>query len=177
MQEGYNLGLSDMAISAVKNEGVTSLWKGAVPALYRQVVTGGIGVGMYPVARKIYAGDAETPKLYHRILAGSTTGTFAQFVAQPLDIVKVRLQVQAKAVTMGEKPTYNGMIDAFKKIWAADGMPGFFRGLNPSLLRAAAQYGAGTATYDTAKSLFVHRIGLADTTPTHMLSSAFSGFA
>ena len=98
------------------------------PKCRRQVVTGGIGVGMYPVMRKIYQGENESPQLYHRILAGSTTGTIAQFIAQPLDIVKVRLQVQAKEVAQGKPATYTGMVDAFRKIWATEGLPGYFRG-------------------------------------------------
>ena len=112
MQQGYNQGLVGMCVNVVKHEGVTNLWKGAVPALWRQVVTGGIGVGMYPVVRKIYTGDNQNPQLYHRILAGSTTGTIAQFIAQPLDIVKVRLQVQAKEVASGKPPTYKGIVGA-----------------------------------------------------------------
>ena len=128
MQQGYNQGLLGMCMGVVREEGVLNLWKGAVPALWRQVVTGGIGVGMYPVMRKIYQGENESPQLYHRILAGSTTGTIAQFIAQPLDIVKVRLQVQAKEVAQGKPATYTGMVDAFRKIWATEGLPGYFRG-------------------------------------------------
>ena len=45
------------------------------------------------------------------------------------------------------------------------------------LVRAAAQYGAGTATYDQCKSFFISNIGLPDKPTTHMLCSAVSGFA
>jgi len=177
MQEGFSLGLFGMLGHVTRTEGVPTLWKGAVPALWRQVVTGGIGVGMYPVVRKVYQGDAETPALYQRIAAGSTTGTFAQFIAQPLDIVKVRKQMSGKVVADGGQEMYKGTLDAFAKIYSSEGVPGFFRGLSPSLFRAAAQYGAGTATYDTAKYHLVRTFGLPDITPTHMLSSFFSGFA
>jgi len=177
MQEGFGLGMFGMLKHVTQTEGVTTLWQGASPALMRQIVTGGIGVGCYPIVRKFYQGDNDSPKLYQRIAAGSTTGTFAQFIAQPLDIVKVRKQMQGSVVAAGGKPLYKGTVDAFIKIGKSEGVAGFFRGLSPSLFRAAAQYGAGTATYDTAKYNLVRTWGLPDTTPTHMLSSAISGFA
>ena len=163
-----------------REEGVLNLFRGVTPAVTRQIVTGGIGVGWYPVVRRWFCSnnpEGSDPKLYQRVLAGSTSGMCAQFVASPLDVVKVRLQAEAKAVAMGETPTYRGMTHALRQILANEGIPGYFRGVTPSLLRAGAQYGAGTATYDQCKSALVNIVGLPDIAPTHFLCSGISGFA
>lgn len=177
MQQGYQSGLFSMFLMAVTKEGSMTMWKGATPAVCRQVVTGGIGVGLYPVVRRVYVGQESEPQMRQRICAGATTGAVAQFIASPLDVVKVRLQVQATEVARGKQPTYRGMIDAFVRIGRNEGIPGYFRGLSPSLFRAAAQYGVGTATYDVVKHKLVHTRELPDTTSTHMLASVASGLA
>lgn len=169
-----------MLRTIAKEEGFQSLFRGVAPAVARQIVTGGIGVGWYPVLRKRFcAGNSPhaEPKLYQRIAAGSISGMCAQFVASPLDVVKVRLQAEAKLVASGQEPTYRGTVHALRLIWSKEGLPGYFRGVTPSLLRAGAQYGAGTATYDQTKSFLVHSAGLPDIAPTHFLCSGISGFA
>lgn len=179
LQRGYQHGLASMFVTICKNEGPLVLFKGATPAVVRQIVTGGFGVGMYPILRKFYCGDNEAPKLYQRIMAGSTCGTLAQAIASPLDVIKVRLQSQARAMGADPtlKPQYRGMAHTFTTIYRCEGVQGLFLGLTPSLIRAAAQYGAGTATYDQTKSFFVGGDRLADIPSTHLLCSLFSGFA
>ena len=140
IQTGTSLGMVGMLSSMVKHEGVGVLWRGVSPAMWRQVLCGGVGVGLYPVVRGSLVPEGGELQLYHRIIAGSTTGSFAQFLAQPLDVIKVRLQADAKLVASGAKPQYRGMVDTAAKIWATEGASGFFLGLTPSLFRAAAQY-------------------------------------
>ena len=140
IQTGTSLGMVGMLSSMVKHEGVGVLWRGVSPAMWRQVLCGGVGVGLYPVVRGSLVPEGGELQLYHRIIAGSTTGSFAQFLAQPLDVIKVRLQADAKLVASGAKPQYRGMVDTAAKIWATEGASGFFLGLAPSLFRAAAQY-------------------------------------
>ena len=176
IQTGNTLGFVGMLRSVVSNEGAGVLWRGVAPALWRQVLCGGVGVGMYPLVRGAIVPDGTDPMLYHRVLAGSTTGSLAQLMAQPLDVIKVRLQADAKLVAGGAKPQYRGMGDTFAKIWASEGAGGFFLGLTPSLFRAAAQYGAGVAAYDQSKALLISSAGLSDTMPTHVAASLMSGF-
>ena len=203
IQTGTSLGMVGMLSSMVKHEGVGVLWRGVSPAMWRQVLCGGVGVGLYPVVRGSLVPEGGELQLYHRIIAGSTTGSFAQFLAQPLDVIKVRLQADAKLVASGAKPQYRGMVDTAAKIWATEGASGFFLGLTPSLFRAAAQYvnvcffslssyfsstnhihslifihryGAGVAAYDQSKAMLIRNAGLGDNMPTHVAASLMSGF-
>ena len=132
--------------------------------------------GLVPRAKEEVLRRESEPN-HQRVAAGSLSGMCAQFVASPLDVVKVRLQAEAKLVSTGQTPTYRGMFHAFELIWKNEGVAGYFRGVTPSLLRAGAQYGAGTATYDQTKSLLLGTFAFPDIAPTHFLCSGISGFA
>ncbi len=57
------------------------------------------------------------------ILAGITTGGMAVCVAQPTDVVKVRMQ----AASQGHK-IYSGSMDAYRTIARTEGVKGLWRG-------------------------------------------------
>lgn len=61
-----------------------------------------------------------------RLLAGSTTGAMAVAFAQPTDVVKVRLQAQAR--TPGQARRYCSTIDADKTIAKEEGIRGLWKG-------------------------------------------------
>ena len=64
------------------------------------------------------------PHVGLRILAGITTGAMGVTVAQPTDVVKVRLQAQAK----GGAARYAGTIDAYRTIANTEGIRGLWKG-------------------------------------------------
>lgn len=68
------------------------------------------------------------------IIAGSIGGMVGWIAGQPLDMVKVRLQIQPK-----ENPLYKGPMDCLIKIVKAEGFTGLYRGmLVPVLMSAPA---------------------------------------
>ena len=106
-----------------KEEGVSSLWKGIMAGLQRQVVFAGIRIGLYPSVRDVICGkmrEGQQPTLYQRILAGLITGAVGITVACPTDVVKVRLQAEGKK-PQGVPKKYKGSIDAYSKIVAQEG--------------------------------------------------------
>ena len=64
------------------------------------------------------------PHIGLRILAGITTGALGVTVAQPTDVVKVRLQAQAK----GGEARYSGSINAYRTIAHKEGIRGLWKG-------------------------------------------------
>ena len=55
-------------------------------------------------------------------------------VASPTDVVKVRLQAEGR-LPAGVPRRYNGALDAYRKIIAADGVAGLWTGYGPNLAR------------------------------------------
>ena len=65
--------------------------------------------------------------------AGATAGCIARLVVAPLDVVKIRLQVQIEPLH-GGGGKYKGMLHAFRTILAEEGLRGYWRGTLPALL-------------------------------------------
>jgi solute carrier family 25 (mitochondrial uncoupling protein), member 8/9 len=69
-----------MAWGIFRDEGVRALYRGASAAVLRQLVYGGIGVGLYHPMRRLVIGDGD-PKsapLWKRLIAGASTGGIGQ---------------------------------------------------------------------------------------------------
>ena len=107
-------------------------------------------IGLYSPVKNFYAGDlkpGENPSLAIKILAGMTSGAMAICVANPTDVVKIRLQAQGRS-TDPSLVRYKGSIDCYKKIVAADGVAGLWIGIVPNILRNSVINAAEIASYD-----------------------------
>lgn len=67
------------------------------------------------------------------IVAGGIAGAVAAAVTTPLDVAKTLLQTRGTAKDADIRNA-RGMIQAFRIIWARDGLKGFARGLSPRVL-------------------------------------------
>ena len=75
-------------------EGFKALYKGLSAGLQRQIVFAGLRVGLYLPVRNVIAGDlkpGENPSLFIKIVSALITGTIGISIANPFDVVKVRL--------------------------------------------------------------------------------------
>lgn len=150
---GRGLGMGGTFVHILRTEGLLAMYGGLSAAAARQFVYGGIGVGLYVPVRRLVIGDADPAKapLWQRIAAGALSGSIGQLAANPFDVVKVRLQADGRLKALGQPPRYAGMADALGKIASAEGVAGFYKGLGPSIGRAAVINGCGIASYDATK--------------------------
>jgi len=97
-------------------EGPLALWGGLSAGLQRQVIFAGLRVGLYVPIRDFITGPLEEgqfPSLFQKILTAFTTGFIAITVANPTDLVKVKLQGQGVGKIQGIPPRYKGSIDCY----------------------------------------------------------------
>jgi len=176
---GSKLGFSEMAMNIAKTEGIGGLYAGVTPAVARHIPYTGFRAIGYEYIRAFFCGK-DTPKdkapLLAKMAAGMSAGAIGQAIAVPCDLVKVRMQSDGRLVAAGklDAPRYNGLMDAFKKIYAAEGMAGFYAGCTPAIQRAALVNLGELTTYDTAKQTFVPITG--DNLLCHLCSAICSGF-
>lgn len=151
--KGKPLGMFGTAANIFRTEGLFAMYGGLSAAALRQFVYGGIGVGLYVPVRNMVLGDSDPKKapLYKRILAGALSGSLGQLVANPFDVVKVRLQADGRLKALGQNPRYSGTLNALLRIPKEEGIGGFYKGLGPSIGRAAVINGCGIASYDWTK--------------------------
>lgn len=81
------------------------MWGGIVPGLQRQVIFAGLRIGMYVPVRDMVTGplpEGVNPSLMQKIAAGIITGGIGITIANPTDLVKVKMQGQGAALMEGK---------------------------------------------------------------------------
>lgn len=169
-------GLLGTIKTIAREEGVSALWKGIVPGLHRQCLYGGLRIGLYDPVKTFLVGSAfagETP-LYHMILAALITGALAITIANPTDLVKIRLQSEGQ-LPYGVPKRYSGAMDAYSTILRQEGLGAFWTGLGPNVARNAIINAAELASYDQVKQTILKIPGFMDNVFTHLLAGLGAG--
>lgn len=159
------LGMVGMLRGVVRTEGWRALFAGLGVAVLRQVFNAGVSVALYPTVRRRMLGEGETAAnaaLWKRAAAGLVTGCLGQALANPADVVKVRLQADGRLRLLGGTPRYTSARNAFATIWRADGLRGLYTGLGTSVWRAGIINSAGIASYDGTKQWAIRAAGTSD---------------
>lgn len=103
------------------------------------------------------------------------TGTIGISIANPTDVVKVKLQSQARSADPSQIK-YKGTIDCYSKIYAEGGLPGFWVGIIPNILRNSIINAAEIASYDQYKQMFMQYTSIKDKMPLHFICAFMAGF-
>ncbi|KAI9109110.1 hypothetical protein K1719_019733 [Acacia pycnantha] len=169
-------GLLGTIKTIAREEGLSALWKGTIPGLHRQFVYGGLRIGLYDPVKTFLVGSAfvEDIPLYQMILAAMLTGALAIIVANPTDLVKVRLQSEGQ-LSMGVPRRYSGAMDAYFTIMRQEGLGALWTGLGPNIARNAIINAAELASYDQVKRTVLTIPGFTDNVFTHLLASLGAG--
>ena len=174
-------GLIDCLRKMVNHEGITAPWKGVSAGIQRQLAFAPVRIGLYEPVRNFYMTQfnynvkSDQPTIGVRILAGLTTSAIGITVASPTDVVKVRLQAQARA-TADIPLRYNGALDAYKKIIQQEGIAGLWSGYGPNLARNCIVNATELVAYDQSKQLLLS-MGFADNLLTHIGAGLSAGLA
>ncbi|KAK4270443.1 hypothetical protein QN277_023479 [Acacia crassicarpa] len=170
-------GLLGTVNTIAREEGASALWKGVVPGLHRQCLFGGLRIGLYEPVKNFYVGSdfvGDVP-LSKKILAGLTTGAVAITIANPTDLVKVRLQAEGK-LPPGVPKRYSGSLNAYSTIVRQEGVGALWTGLGPNVARNAIINAAELASYDQVKQTILKIPGFTDNVVTHLFSGLGAGF-
>ena len=154
------LGVVAMALQISRSEGLGAFYAGWPAAMLRQATYGGLVFAMYTRVRDVinqwgnpHATSADAP-LWTRVAAGVAAGGAASALANPTDVVKVRMQADGRLrQLLGTAPRYEGALHAFRAIGAAEGLGSFWRGAMPNMARAAVVGGVGVSAYDHTKQV------------------------
>lgn len=170
-------GLLGTIATIAKEEGFFALWNGIVPGLHRQCLYGGLRIGLYEPVKTFFIGSYYTGgvPLFSKILAALFTGAIAIVVANPTDLVKVRLQAEGK-LPVGVARRYSGALQAYYAIVKQEGVAALWTGLGPNIARNAIINAAELASYDQVKETILKIPGFTDNVLTHILAGLGAGF-
>lgn len=105
----------------------------------------------YAHLKKDFFGESPTKKLgiLQLLTAGAIAGMPAAYLTTPCDVIKTRLQVEARK---GEA-TYTGLRHAAKTIWKEEGFTAFFKGGPARIFRSSPQFGFTLAAYEVLQTM------------------------
>jgi solute carrier family 25 uncoupling protein 8/9 len=165
-----------VARGIVRDEGVRGLFKGLAPALQRQIVFASLRIGLYAeISDRLREPGAATLSLPLKILAGLLSGAIGITVANPTDLVKVRMQSEGR-LAAGVKPRYSGVFNAYATIVRTEGVLGLWTGLGPAIMRNSIINATELASYEQSKDYF-KASGMREGLPLHFAAATAAGFA
>jgi hypothetical protein len=142
-----SLGIGGTISVIAKEEGVAAFWKGIGAAWMREASYTSLRLGLYsPI--KAAMGVKKDSSFFMKFVAGGLAGALGSMVGNPFDVVKTRMMA-------AEGKTVPPMSKTFADLYAAQGLGGFYRGLQANVMRAVVLNGTKMACYDQIKSELV----------------------
>jgi solute carrier family 25 aspartate/glutamate transporter 12/13 len=135
----------------VRNLGLVGLYKGATACLLRDVPFSAIYFPTYNHLKRDYFGESHTKKLgiLQLLTAGAIAGMPAAYLTTPCDVIKTRLQVEARK---GEA-SYTSLRHCARTILRDEGFRAFFKGGPARVLRSSPQFGFTLAAYEVLQGI------------------------
>mmetsp|Transcript_20650 Transcript_20650/g.25356 ORF Transcript_20650/g.25356 Transcript_20650/m.25356 type:complete len:381 (+) Transcript_20650:47-1189(+) len=144
--------------SMVHRHGIRGMFSGISPAVAQIVPYMGINFALYD----LYLRYDDKLNVGSSGIAGALAGGVSKFIVYPLDTVKKRMQAQTFFTTFTSSSVgpatsvvsvrYKGMVDCIVKIARDEGMPSFYKGLAPSVIKSMAATGFSFALFSTTKN-------------------------
>jgi len=159
------LSMAGETRAVIATDGITGLWRGLRPSLYRTVP--GVGLyfsSMHWMRNTVCKGK---PTTFQSLIIGAAARTFAGSVMIPFTVVKTRVESGAFQ--------YRSVITALTSILGTEGLRGLTRGLGPTLARDVPFSGLYLAFYEMLKSRTPPWLAASSPESAHMLSGLLAG--
>ncbi|GAB4815670.1 hypothetical protein N2152v2_002716 [Parachlorella kessleri] len=158
-------------------EGAAALWKGLMPGLQRQVIYGGLRIGLYDPIKNLMMGEDTKGNVpfYKKVAAGLTTSSIAITIASPTDLVKVRMQAEEK-LPPGVPKRYPSSVRAYGMIARQEGVSALWTGLGPNIARNCIVSTTQLVAYDSIKQALLNSGYFKDDVLCHLASGLSAGF-
>ncbi|KAI9734456.1 MAG: mitochondrial aspartate-glutamate transporter agc1 [Claussenomyces sp. TS43310] len=139
------------AMWIVRNLGLVGLYKGASACLLRDVPFSAIYFPVYNHLKRDLFGESQTKQLgvLQLLSAGAIAGMPAAYLTTPCDVIKTRLQVEARK---GDSH-YHNLRHCAITVWREEGFKAFFKGGPARIFRSSPQFGFTLAGYEVLQGL------------------------
>eukprot|EP00929_Paragymnodinium_shiwhaense_P119731 TRINITY_DN91631_c0_g1_i1.p1 TRINITY_DN91631_c0_g1~~TRINITY_DN91631_c0_g1_i1.p1 ORF type:complete len:321 (-),score=12.97 TRINITY_DN91631_c0_g1_i1:249-1136(-) len=153
--------------SRVAQKGFLSLWAGVPAMMLRSCFYAGIRLGTYEPIKQVLGARGEASSMWQKILAGTLSGSIGAAAANPVEVVKTRMQA--------DPLRYNSMVSAFTTMLRKEGLASFSKGLLPHMLRGAAVTSSQIGIYDDAKHRLMNHTNLREGLLLRFIASMVAG--
>ncbi|KAL8243139.1 hypothetical protein R6Q59_009397 [Mikania micrantha] len=127
-------GVSDAIATMVKQEGVTSLWRGSSLTVNRAMIVTASQLASYDqIKETLIKNGVMGDGLGTHVTASFAAGFVASVASNPVDVIKTR--VMNMTVVEGVAPPYKGAVDCAVKTVRAEGPMALYKGFIPTISR------------------------------------------
>ncbi|XP_011506134.1 PREDICTED: kidney mitochondrial carrier protein 1 isoform X2 [Ceratosolen solmsi marchali] len=156
-------GMIDALAKITKQEGFKGLYSGISSAILRQATYGTIKFGTYYSLKQSATDRWGTNDIVLiNIVCAAIAGAISSAIANPTDVVKVRMQVTGVEANLT-------LYGCFQDVYQYEGIRGLWRGVGPTAQRAAIIAAVELPIYDFSKKELLPYIG--DSVNNHFISS------
>ncbi|CZS93068.1 hypothetical protein WAI453_000801 [Rhynchosporium graminicola] len=137
----------------LRDEGITGLWKGNIPAELMYVSYSAIQFSTYrtiTLALQHVFAEHKLPTAAESFVAGASAGAVATTATYPLDLLRTRFAAQ------GTERIYSSLAASIRDIARQEGPRGFFRGLGAGVAQIVPYMGIFFSTYETLRLPLSH---------------------
>jgi len=166
-----------VAAQLIKNEGVTTFYKGLSAALFRQLTYGMTRLGIFRTLTNKFTPEGKTASdidLVTRAGCSLTAGGIGAMIGTPAEVALIRMQYDT-TLPAAERRGYKNVFDALLQIARHEGVKGFFAGATPTVVRGLSINFGMLMTYDSFKKMNEGWLG-EGTTSNRFFSGALSGW-
>jgi len=162
------LGIGGSVKVIATEEGIASFWKGIGAAWMREASYTSLRLGLYDPIKKAM-GVTPDSHFVLKFTAGSLAGGLGSVVGNPFDVLKTRMMAAE-----GKEPPAIGK--AASELYAAQGISGFYRGIEANIMRAMVLNGTKMACYDQIKGMITSSGVVPKGLPTQFCAAFSAGF-
>lgn len=139
----------------LREEGITGLWKGNIPAEAMYLAYGSIQFSCYTYISKLLEtvpAPFTPPASATSFIGGAAAGACATTVTYPLDLLRTRFAAQ------GRDRVYPSILSSIRHIAEHEGPAGFFRGLGAGVSQIVPYMGLFFASYEALKPIVANSV-------------------
>jgi len=132
MQRNYK-SVVDALVRIYKEEGLSTLWRGATPTMGRAMVVNAAQLATYSQAKQFILGTGYIKDgIFCHFVSSMISGLVTTIASMPVDIAKTRLQSMKY---VDGKPEYKGAVDVLTKVVKNEGIFALWKGFTPYYFR------------------------------------------
>lgn len=139
-------GILSTLKTIIREEGITGLWKGNIPAELLYVCYGGVQFASYRSISQLQATlPYRLPSSVESFISGAGAGAVATTVTYPLDLLRTRFAAQ------GTEKIYASLLSSIRDIARDEGARGFFQGVGAANVQIVPYMGLFFASYEALR--------------------------
>lgn len=164
----YN-GVSGVVKTILADEGASAFYKGIGAAWMREASYTSLRLGLYEPMKGLVGADKPGAGFLSKFLAGALAGGIGSVAGNPFDVLKTRMMAYEGAEARG--------LGYFAgEVMKAQGIAGFYKGIEANIARAMILNATKMACYDQCKVFCKKNLGIKDGVQLQFMSAFTAGF-